>query len=131
MSGASIGALSPPPQPTRISITRRFMRPILAPICHAISRRFARETPYRRGMWKLILVGLAACGGGGQSPPPDAFEVQCLDDSAFEPNDTEATAFVTPVGGPSPMFQVRAAVCPATDRDLFAVDVATPGQTLE
>ena len=57
--------------------------------------------------------------------------MQCLDDSALEPNDTESTAFTTPVGGPSPMFQVRAAVCPATDLDVFAVDVVTPGPTLE
>lgn len=83
---------------------------------------------------KLAFLGLVACGGGGQSPPPDArpdaAPFQCLDDSPLEPNDTTQTAFVTPVASQATTFAVSASICPDGDVDLFAVDIPQPNQNL-
>lgn len=59
---------------------------------------------------------------------PDAFA--CLDDSAFEPNETTQTAFVTPVDTQQ-TFTALAAICPAADKDHFGLNVTANNRSIE
>jgi len=64
--------------------------------------------------------------------PPDAAPFVCNDDSAFEPNDTLPTAFVTPINGTQASVTYSSlALCPATDRDYFRVTITAPNTNLE
>ncbi|MEO8840713.1 MAG: hypothetical protein ABI591_08135 [Kofleriaceae bacterium] len=90
------------------------------------------------------------CGSGGECPDgyvcvagattmvcsngdmlPDAGAGQCADDSSLEPNNTIATAHIfatLPTGG---LKLAGLAICPAGDKDTYAVTPTTTGQTLQ
>lgn len=53
-------------------------------------------------------------------------EFDCADDSAYEPNDALEEAMAAP-GGVEPAL----AICPARDRDLFAVSVTSQSSSIE
>ncbi len=57
---------------------------------------------------------------------PDAGTGQCADDSNLEPNDTIATAYITPVNGANPktISYAGLAICPAGDKDTYKLTVA-------
>jgi hypothetical protein len=77
----------------------------------------------------LALLCASACTitEGGQSPAPDAGlgpgNVICIDDSPIEPNETIATAFPTAVGPRLSGQSLRAALCPASDQDLYRAEI--------
>ncbi|HSD89036.1 MAG TPA: hypothetical protein VLB44_16020 [Kofleriaceae bacterium] len=56
----------------------------------------------------------------------------CNNDSAFEPNETIATAYVSGVANTT-LSRVFAslAICPGDDKDTFAITIATANQNLE
>jgi hypothetical protein len=61
---------------------------------------------------------------------PDAGAGQCADDSSLEPNNTIQTAHLfstLPVGG---LKLAGLAICPAGDKDTYAVNATAAGQTL-
>jgi hypothetical protein len=56
----------------------------------------------------------------------------CANDSAIEPNDTIQTAYATPVAAMTKhLLYDGLAICPATDRDFFTVNITMGGQNLE
>jgi hypothetical protein len=64
-------------------------------------------------------------------PEEDAAELVCNDDSDIEPNDTIATAFLTPIPSfDSCTYMVNLAACPSTDKDLYSFRVETNGKNL-
>ena len=85
--------------------------------------------------WLLLL---AACPGEGKRPDGgtghdgtvvlvDAgFDAStaCADDSAFEPNDTVASAFSTSVDTQSMVTLAGLAICPATDKDHYRITLS-------
>jgi hypothetical protein len=88
--------------------------------------------------WLVLLV---ACNGKGQRPDGgmglDGLVIgdgslidapfACANDSALEPNDTIANAFVTSVDTQGPMVSLTGlAICPATDRDHFQITLSAP-----
>jgi hypothetical protein len=82
-------------------------------------------------MRRLVLLLLPACiGGDGQRPPdegPDAAQGACADDGVFEPNDTVAMAWPTPVGKTRDSIAIsNLAICPATDVDHYGVVLSVP-----
>lgn len=83
----------------------------------------------------VLLLFAPACTGSGQSPPDDAIHVSttdgptqaCADDDVFEPNQTIATAWPTPVGTTRDSIAISGlAICPASDVDHYKVSIATP-----
>src|SRR5882672_12272564 len=54
----------------------------------------------------------------------------CADDSAFEPNDTPATASTTPVDAMTGFTQPGLAICPTGDVDTFAIDLGAMGRNV-
>jgi len=92
-------------------------------------RTRARDAGVIGALW----LSLAGCTEHGQTPPdggfkddapPDAFA--CLDDSAFEPNDTIQSAFQTPVASQATSFAALASICPELDHDNYALTIASP-----
>jgi len=61
--------------------------------------------------------------------PPATF--QCADDSAIEPNNEPAMAFVTPIPSMPSYKLIGLAVCPTGDRDHFKFDINTNGLNFE
>src|SRR5689334_3375066 len=109
---------------TRTTRTTTDLRSL--PVCAVAAPRAAAYTGRMR---RLVLLVLSACtGGDGQRPPdalhegPDAAAGACADDSVFEPNDTLATAWPTPVGKTRDAISIAGlAICPASDTDHYAV----------
>jgi hypothetical protein len=58
-------------------------------------------------------------------------EFDCDDDSDLEPNDTLAMAAMTPVDAMKTYSLDGRAICPAGDRDTYAVMIATSNENLE
>lgn len=82
-------------------------------------------------MRRLVLLLMSACTGGDGQRPPDAMEGlppgTCADDSVFEPNDTIAAAWPTPVGKTLDTIAIAGlAICPATDADHYEVVLSSP-----
>ena len=50
---------------------------------------------------------------------------QCADDSALEPNDTLTKAMATQLDGSSSYMKDGLAICPATDKDTFAIKLTS------
>lgn len=72
-----------------------------------------------------ITTGERVCVGGGGSLSND---FDCDDDSQFEPNNLISEA--TPTGSKT-FAQDGLSICPANDKDLFVVDIATQGEDVE
>jgi hypothetical protein len=86
--------------------------------------------------------GYTCMAGSGGSPdvclapngavPVDGSSGDCADDSMLEPNNTIATAWQTPVDSPKKVFPLGSlAICPAGDKDTYAVNISTANETLE
>lgn len=70
--------------------------------------------------------------GGGESPDGGSGGFQCANDGDFEPNDTIAQAFHTPVASERMSIKFGPlAICPSTDKDIFSVDIVTEQQNLD
>lgn len=68
---------------------------------------------------------------GGDGTIPDSGSSTCADDRTLEPNDTTATAWITPVDG-TKMFPLSSlAICPAGDKDTYSVMMMTANENLE
>jgi hypothetical protein len=68
----------------------------------------------------------------GGMVPVDASSLNCADDSSLEPNDMIAQAFQTPVATTKNMLAFAGlAICPAGDKDNYAVTITTANQNLE
>ncbi len=80
------------------------------------------------------MVCMSQGGGGTVDSTPAGF--QCADDSAIEgpmKDDTVATAYNTPVtsGNRKSVSYAGLAICPATDKDFFRVDLNAATQNIE
>jgi hypothetical protein len=75
------------------------------------------------------LTGEEICVGDDESLSQD---FSCADDSANEPNNALEEAIATPVDGTMATFSVTGqSVCPAGDRDLFAITISQMNSTIE
>lgn len=72
----------------------------------------------------MEVCATSSAGSGGGSFP-------CNDDSAIEPNDAVANGTPTGLDGMKMFQQDKLAICPPTDRDLFAIKLSTPSQTID
>lgn len=75
-----------------------------------------------------ITTGEQVCVGGGGMLSSD---FDCADDSASEPNNALDVATATPVDGEKTFAKDGLAVCPAGDKDLFALTVGTLNEDVE
>lgn len=83
----------------------------------------------------MVLVGCTEHGSGGPLPDSNPLgdgpiilvdaSFTCVDDSAFGPNDSIATAFQTPVANAANEFAAQASICPANDKDTYAISLPT------
>jgi hypothetical protein len=71
--------------------------------------------------------GLDVCVADGAS----IGSFNCADDSAIEPNDSAATATPTPVDGMRSYERDGLAICPAGDKDTFAITTTTDNENVE
>ena len=103
------------------------------PVCAVADRRDGSYTARMR--LPFLVLFLAACNEPGHSLPDAAMHVPlvdaspnaCADDSVFEPNQTIATAWPTPVGTTLDSIAIAGlAICPASDTDHYGVSIATP-----
>ncbi len=75
-----------------------------------------------------ITTGERVCVGGGGSLSND---FDCADDSQLEPNNMLDVATATPLDGVKTFAQEGLAICPANDKDLFAITIATQNENIE
>ena len=76
--------------------------------------------------------GQCSSGGTGGRPDGGGGDPGCQNEGApLEPNDTLANAFATPVARSMSTFELAdVAVCPATDKDIYKVDIAVNNTNL-
>jgi len=68
---------------------------------------------------------------GGDGKVPDGGNGACDDDRSLEPNDSTATAWITPVDS-TKMFPLSSlAICPAGDKDIYSVQMMVANENLE
>lgn len=58
-------------------------------------------------------------------------DFDCIDDSALEPNNAIDTATATPVDGMKTYEKGDLSICPAGDKDLFAISIGTQNENIE
>lgn len=75
-----------------------------------------------------ITTGEQVCVGGNGMLSHD---FDCADDSASEPNNMLDVATMTPLDGMKMFAKDGLAICPAGDKDLFAITIATQNETVE
>lgn len=75
-----------------------------------------------------ITTGEKVCVGGNGMLSND---FDCADDSASEPNNMLDVATATPLDGTKTFAMDMLAICPAGDKDLFAITIATQNETIE
>lgn len=68
---------------------------------------------------------------GGNGMIPDSNTGTCADDRTLEPNDTTATAWITPVDSTKSFPLSALAICPAGDKDNYSLMITTMGENLE
>lgn len=68
---------------------------------------------------------------GGDGTIPDSGSSNCANDSTLEPNDSVATAWITPVDNTKSFPLSSLAICPAGDKDNYSVMMTTANQNLE
>lgn len=75
-----------------------------------------------------ITTGEQVCVGGGGSLSHD---FDCADDSASEPNNMLDVATATSLDGMKTFAKEGLAICPANDKDLFTITIATQNEKIE
>jgi hypothetical protein len=75
-----------------------------------------------------ITTGQQVCVGGGGSLNND---FDCTDDSQFEPNNMLDVASPTTIDAMDTFSQGNLSICPANDKDLFAMTLTSPASTVE
>jgi hypothetical protein len=79
-----------------------------------------------------VMTGGEYCLREGGSVPVDASTTNCADDSMLEPNDMISSAYQTPVATQKNTITFAGlAICPAGDKDNYAVTITTANQNLE
>ena len=78
----------------------------------------------------------AATGGvcekqGGSGVPVDGTPSNCQDDSSLEPNDSISMAWQTPVDTRKSFPLTMLAICPAGDKDTYAMSISVQGENIE
>ncbi len=68
---------------------------------------------------------------GGSGATVDGNPTNCADDSSLEPNDTTATAWSTPVDTRKNFPLTMLAICPASDKDNYAMSITVQGENIE
>lgn len=68
---------------------------------------------------------------GGDGTIPDSGTSACDDDRSLEPNDTTATAWITPVDTTKSFPLSSLAICPAGDKDTYSLMITTMGENIE
>ena len=68
---------------------------------------------------------------GGNGEIPDANFGNCADDSSLEPNESTATAWMTPVDSSKSFPLSSLAICPPGDKDTYKVMIQTANENLE
>jgi hypothetical protein len=63
--------------------------------------------------------------------PVDANNLNCADDSNLEPNNDKDHAWQTPTPLPTPFKLAGLSICPAGDKDDYAITITTANQNLE
>ncbi len=72
-------------------------------------------------------TGAEVCTATG----PISSDIECANDSAYEPNNSIEMATVTVADQDKTLELPPLAICPGNDRDTFAVALATPSEDLE
>jgi hypothetical protein len=75
-----------------------------------------------------ITTGEQVCVGGGGSLSND---FDCADDSELEPNNLLDVATATPLDAMKTYAKEGLAICPANDKDLFAITIGTQNENIE
>nr|HEX4318864.1 hypothetical protein [Kofleriaceae bacterium] len=71
-------------------------------------------------------------GGGDQPDGGGGSGFQCANDGDFEPNDTLAQAFATPVASERNTIKFGPlSICPVSDKDIFKVDITVAQQNFD
>ena len=78
----------------------------------------------------------AAAGGvcekqGGSGVPVDGTPSNCQDDSSLEPNNSISQAWQTPVDTRKSFPLTMLAICPAGDKDTYAMSITVQGENIE
>ncbi len=71
------------------------------------------------------------CVKMGGAVPADSNPTACANDSSLEPNDTIAQAWMTPVDTRKNFPLSSLAICPAGDKDTYAMNISVQGENIE
>lgn len=69
--------------------------------------------------------------GGDGTIPDGGGNGNCANDSSLEPNDSTATAWITPVDQTKTFPLSSLAICPAGDKDTYSVSIMSANENLE
>lgn len=75
--------------------------------------------------------GTEVCVAPNGTIPIDGQPANCADDRSLEPNDSTATAWITPVDSTKTFPLSSLAICPAGDKDNYSIMMTTPNENLE
>lgn len=75
--------------------------------------------------------GSEVCVAPNGMIPVDGNNTNCADDRSLEPNDSTATAWITPVDTTKSFPLSSLAICPAGDKDNYSIMMTTANQNLE
>lgn len=75
--------------------------------------------------------GTEVCVAPNGMIPVDGNNTNCADDRSLEPNDSTATAWITPVDTTKSFPLSSLAICPAGDKDNYSIMMTTANQNLE
>lgn len=75
--------------------------------------------------------GTEVCVAPNGMIPVDGNNTNCADDRMLEPNDSTATAWITPVDTTKSFPLASLAICPSGDKDNYSIMMTTANQNLE